>query len=233
MSTTTDLKSFEFWRGQYQSEETGLDEPYASLPWTEATVFLWCKIVTPVAPGLGAPSGFWSVFPGKRVLAGVLRYVLLPDWFGVLLAREDWDDDPDAFISFDALIASAVEVGRVADDSEDVAQMRAVMAQLDDALDADADAMPGFVAAAVEAFNDRWSSTSGWEFHLEVFPEASLVAGEILERRLEFLGDDPSEEDIEEELGVTRDAWIARFASSLTDEEARLAVLEALEEDAF
>jgi hypothetical protein len=233
MSNTIDLTSLEFWRDQYQNEETGLDEPYASQAWTEATVFLWCKIVTPVAPGLGAPSGFWSVFPDKRVLAGVLRYVLLPDWFGVLLAREDWDDDPDGFIAFDALIEAAVEAGKVTAESEDVAQMRAVMACLDDALAAKDEALPGFADQAVEAFNDRWSSTSDWEFHLEIFPKASLVANEILERRLEFLGDDPSEKDIEEELGVTRDIWVTRFASSIADEDARQAVLEALEEDAF
>ena len=113
----------EYWKETYESEETGLDEPFADQPWTSKTSFAWATIITPVEPGLGSPSGFWSIFPEPMALMGALRYVLLPDWFGAWLERDSWDEDPDSFLLAEELFARAEAQAQSQDqDPEKLAQ---------------------------------------------------------------------------------------------------------------
>jgi hypothetical protein len=231
--TTTGLADFEWWRQRYDADDVGFDEPFADAPWTADTTFLWAKVIEPVRPGVGVPGGFWSIFPHPRVAAGALRFVLLPDWFGAWLERDDWDDDPDGFVSAEDLLAaaenSAPETLRA-----DLPLMREILAGLD-ALIAQNDgaAACAGLGPVLEKINARWHGTGTWEFLLEVFHGPDVLADEVLARRTEYLGDTASEAQVADALGMTRAAWRELFQRSLADAEARDDVLGELEDDAF
>lgn len=230
---TNGWADFEWWRTRYEADDVGFDEPFADQPWSADTTFLWAKTIEPVGPGLGSPSGFWSVFPHPGAAAGALRFVLLPDWFGAWLGRDEWDDDPDAFRPAEEMLAAA-ETKAPEELRGDLALIREILADLDALLaQADAAAIATGLAPVLEKVNARWHGTGSWEFFLDAFRGPEAVGDELVSRRTEYLGDEASEAQVAEALGMSRSAWRQLTANSVHDEEAREALQDALEDDSF
>jgi hypothetical protein len=229
----TDWADFEWWRARYDADEVGLDEPFVDEAWSADTAFVWAKIIEPLRPGVGSPSGFWATFPHVRAAAGALRFVLLPDWFGAWLGRDEWDEDPDAFVAAESMLAGAEQA---ADEAlrVDVPLMREILAELDAVLAlTDAAACEEALQAVIEKVNARWHGTGSWEFSLELFRGPLALADELAARRTEYLGDDATDAQAAEALGMTKAEWRALFERATSDAEARAEVQDLLDDDAF
>ena len=231
--STSGWSDFQWWRERYEAAGAGLDEPFSAEPWTDDTTFVWAKVIEPVRPGVGAPSGFWATFPHPRAAAGALRFVLLPDWFSAWLDREAWDEAPDAFVATDDLLAAAAQAA-AEEVRADVPLMRELLADLDAvlALD-DAAACEAALAPVLDRLNARWHGTGSWDFSLEVFRGPTALADEMISRRTEYLGDDATDAQVAEALGMPAAEWRALFVRALTDDDARDEVLGFLDDDAF
>ena len=231
--STSGWSDFQWWRERYEAAGAGLDEPFSAEPWTDDTTFVWAKVIEPVRPGVGAPSGFWATFPHPRAAAGALRFVLLPDWFGAYLGRDDWDDDPEAFLAADELLARAADAAPE-EAKVELPLMRELLAALDSAL-ALADAAPcqAALTEVLERLSAHWHGTGTWDFSLEAFHGPVALAAELALRRTEYLGDDARDARVAEALGMTRPEWDGLFLRALTDTDARDEVQALLDDDAF
>lgn len=231
--STNNWADFGWWRERYEANDVGLDDPFVDEPWSPDTTFLWAKTIEPVGPGLGSPSGFWSVFPHPRAVAGALRFVLLPDWFGAWLGRDDWDPEPEAFRPAEDLLAES-ELRAPDEPRADLALMRELLAELDALLAIDdAAAIAEGLTRVEDKLNGRWHGTGSWDFFLESFHGPAKVADELIARRTEYLGEGATDAQAAEALGMPRTAWRELCVEAIDDEDARETVLDALEDDSF
>ena len=193
-----------------------LEGPFKNETITESTAFLWTEIG---APGPGGAVGAWDWFPNIGALAGFIRFVILPSFFGIWLVREEWDERED-YIRAEELFNRARESGKCRY-AQDIPLMEKIIEGMDRVLKSSELQLVENIKTALQAFNDKWNYTQTWKFFIYIFANPAEVGQELYER-------DPDR--IEEELELTKEDWIKVCNNVLKNEEDMKTFIKELEE---
>lgn len=218
--------SFEEWKQIYEEIQCGLGSPFNDTPLTEDSIFLWNQMSAPMPSG--ATNGDWGIFPEPKALAGYLRYIALPIFFGIWLVREEWDNDSEKFLFAEELFDIAEQSGKCRY-TEDIPTMRALIAELDGLMAVDNEAVKRGIIGVANQFNKRWEKTPTWSFKLEVYEDPVSVGNEIFNRVVE----DMDEEYVAEEFGMTKETWMDICQNALVDTSAYNQFAEKLRDSAW
>jgi len=218
--------SFEEWKQIYEQTQCGLGSPFDNIPLSEDSIFLWNQISTPLPAG--GTNGVWGIFPEPKALAGYLRYIALPFFFGIWLVREEWDDDSEKLIPAEEMFDIAEQPGKCRY-SEDIPTMRTLIAELDALMDKDSESIKGGIIKIVNKFNERWEEAPTWSFKLEAYEDTVSVGKEIFNR----VAEDVDDEYVADEFGMTQVTWMDICQNALVDTSAYNQFAEKLRDSAW
>ena len=176
----------------------------------------------------GSTSGAWGCFPEAQALTGFIRYIVFPAFFEIWLVREEWDKDPERFVNADELFTLAEKSGKCRY-IEDLPLMKALITELDELIDKPNKQIRNGLQKVADKFNGRWSDTPTWCFGIQVFDTPKAVGIEIMNR----LSEDVHDEEIEEELGISKKDWMIICNSATSDSDAKGRFVEILENNAW
>lgn len=218
--------SFSYWKQIYTDNDGGLESPFNPEPLTDKSVYFWSQMSAPLPSG--STSGAWGCFPEANLLTGFIRYIVFPAFFEIWLVREDWDKDPERFVNADELFALAEKSGKCSY-IQDLPLMKALIAELDQLIDKPDKQIRNGLQRVANKFNGRWGDTSTWCFEIHVFNTPEEVGIEIMNR----LSEDVYDEEIEEELGISKKDWMIICNSATSDSNANGRFVEILENNAW
>ena len=209
-----DWSSFAVWEKIVDKNGRGVESPFDYMPLTKNSIFHWNQVSAPMPSG--STNGAWGTFPEPKALAGFLRYVVLPQFFEIWLVREEWDDEPDRFISAEELFDLA-EKSEKCRYIEDVQVMKTLIAGLDALMGQDNEKVRAGLNDVAKKFNEKWENTPTWCFKIEIYEDPVAVGKEIYKR----VAADVKEEYLNEDFGMSEDDWIDICRKALTDESAQ------------
>ena len=210
----TNWGSFAEWEEIRTKTNCGLESPFNGESLTKDGVYLWNQMSAPLPSG--STNGVWGIFPDPKALAGFLRYIVFPIFFEIWLVREEWDQDPEKFISAENLFELAEQSGKCRY-IEDVSLMKTLITELDVLMDQDNAKVRAGLKDVANKFNGRWEDTPTWCFKIEVFEDQVAVGKEIFRR----VSEDMEKEYIEEEFGMSENNWMEICKKVLTDKSAK------------
>ena len=175
--STRNWGSMGFWATLYKTKQPSLESPFKSEPLTEKSIYIWSEIGAPKHSGI--INGQWNWFPKPEALAGFLRFIELPMYFGIWLVREEWDTEPNRFRRAEELLSLA-EISEQCRFKFEIPDMKDLIYQLDTLSDLpDAEIRSGLKDVAKD-FNKHWSDTPTWHFKMLIFDTRSMSVKKFL-----------------------------------------------------
>lgn len=216
-------RELDFWKNYSGS----LESPFNREKLTDQSMFLWNEMTAPLP--YGHTAGAWGAFPEPEALIGFLKYIVLPTFFETWLIREEWDEEPEKYISPEELFNRARNSEKCRY-TEDIIEMKGFIDSLNSLFGKSYSEIKSGLQEIEKKFNAKWSDTPTWCFRIEGYDSPGAVCSEILGRHEVEMTDE--DDFFQEEMGFSKEEWKHICKNAASDLEAQDKFFQILERNA-